>query len=141
MQSAARLAHLHDGQGQALAQAVGRRLTAKHWQERVAAATALGQWPKHGKSNDLAETLVSDEKGFVRSAAARALSKGQERTPAIYAALSRAADHQHESLEPVRVEAVRALHALGGKAAATALKRVRTTDPSPRLRQLAHDLK
>lgn len=141
MQSAARLARLHPGQGRELADAVAQRLTAKHWQERVAAATALAQWPQHGKSEELAVALVSDEKGFVRSAAARALSTGMVRTPAIYAALAKAGSHEHESLEPVRSEAVRALQALGGGRAAALLKHIRSTDPSPRVRQLANDPK
>jgi tetratricopeptide (TPR) repeat protein len=141
MQSAARLARTHDGEGAALAKAVAGRLQAKHWQERVAAATALSGWPKHGKTDLLLNSVVSDTKGFVRSAAARAISKGQTRGPAVVAALARAASHEHESLEPVRIEAVRALHALGGKAATAALQKVSSSDPSPRVRQLANDPK
>jgi HEAT repeat protein len=141
MQSAARLARTHQGQGAALADAVAGRLQAEHWQERVAAATALADWPKHGKIDELLQSVVSDDKGFVRSAAARAISKTQDRSPAVIAALAKAASHEHESLEPVRVEAVRALQALGGKAASSVLKSVRSSDPSPRVRHLANDPK
>ena len=123
--------------GAALADVVARHLDAKHWQERVAAARALASWPKHGKTKELSRALTSDNKGFVRSAAARALAGGQVRSDAVYEALSQAGSHEKESLEPVRLEAVRALHALGGEKARAALRRIAEVDPSPIVQQVA----
>jgi HEAT repeat protein len=141
MHSGALLARLHRGQGTALASAVASHLGAKHWQERASAAEALAHWPNHGKTKELIAALQADKKGFVRSAAARALSKGQVRSDAVYAALAKSGSHEQESLEPVRLEAVRALHALGGRQAKTALKRIASEDPSERVQQLARDSK
>jgi HEAT repeat protein len=141
MHSGALLARLHPGQGQALANTVAAHLSAKHWQERASAASALGTWPSHGKTKELILALRKDKKGFVRSAAARALSTGQVRSDAVYAALAKSGSHEQESLEPVRLEVVRALHALGGQKAKTALQRIASEDPSERVQHLARDSK
>ncbi len=141
MQSSSLLARLHRGQGLPLANAVASHLSAKHWQERAAASAALGNWPQHGKTSELIAALRNDKKGFVRSAAARALGAGQIRSDAVYAALAKSGSHEQESLEPVRLEAVRALHALGGQKAKMALKRIASEDPSERVQHLARDSK
>jgi HEAT repeat protein len=141
MLSAALLARLHTSEGRLLTDVVTKHLTANAWQERVAAATALSDWPEHGKTAELARALRTDTNGFVRSAAARALAKGQVHSDEVIAALVLAGSYKEESLEPVRMEAVRALHALGGDKARTALLQIGASDPSERVQHLARGSK
>ncbi len=149
MRAAARLATAAPASADALAAVITSRLEkAPHWQERAAAAAALARWPVQRRprlhQDALIKALATDEKGFVRAAAATSLGsrlrpKTKASTPAI-AALANAANHKTEPLSIVRLQAVRALQKLGGAEAQRVLASVATSDPSKRVREAASQI-
>ncbi|MCP4445520.1 MAG: tetratricopeptide repeat protein [Myxococcales bacterium] len=148
LHAAARLANESPKQTGLLATTVQSRLSAPHWQERVAAANALAQWPKSKHTNShldaLMQALHSDDKGFVRAAAATALGRllaGTSNAEAdAVAVLSRASDSAQEPLSTVRFDAVRALQSIGGSVAKQHLAAVAKSDPSKRVRDAASQI-
>ena len=127
---------------------IAGRLQASHWQERVSAAEALTSWPPAQRSpqhlDALMKVLVSDDKGFVRAAAATALAHllagKTDIGPELWAALAKAANHESEPLSTVRIEAVRALQSIGGSKSREILLPVAKEDPSKRVRDAASQI-
>lgn len=141
MQSAIVLARLHKGQAEELAKAISKRVKATNWQERVAAVTTIGRWPGAIEIAPVLYALRSDDKGFVRSAAADALRRRGSASPDIYKALERASDHRQEPLVSVRKMAVTALRAIPGPRSRELLDAVYRRDPSKRVRRATGDFK
>jgi tetratricopeptide (TPR) repeat protein len=108
------------------------RLQAPAWQERVAAAAALGHYGPHGDSAALVRAL-SDPQSFVREAAAAALGQlgAQSAVPALLQATSDPSVH-------VRVAAVRSLISIGDPRAHDRLQELRrSTSEDSRVRSAA----
>ncbi len=139
MQSAALFIRLHKNSDsdKELVEAVAKRLSSSDWQERVAAAKALGKWPGANKDSALIHALQNDRIGFVRTAAAKSLGQTKPSTPKRIQALIKASDFREEGLSPVRLAAVKALLKLGGEAANQHLHKLETSDPSAEVRRLA----
>tara|TARA_R110002096_G_scaffold143328_1_gene299140 strand:+ start:108796 stop:112920 length:4125 start_codon:yes stop_codon:yes gene_type:complete len=145
--AAARIARNAPEDADELAAIVLRSLKAQHWQERVAAAQALENWQETKASSHadaLIQALQTDDKGFVRAAAAKSLGvrlKGTGDAQAKpLAALSSALDAKKEPLATVRFEVVRALQLIGGPAAKRILADVAKADPSKRVRDAASQI-
>lgn len=137
MNSARLMAALKPKSSTQLAPAIIKALQANAWQERVSAAKNIGEWPTIDASSDLIAVLNTDNKGFVRAAAAQALGKRGAATDLVLTALKRAASETNESLVPVRVKAVKALHILGGTGTKEFLYKLSSSDSSSRVRVAA----
>jgi HEAT repeat protein/tetratricopeptide (TPR) repeat protein len=121
--------------GGALTSKLVAQLDAPGWQDRVAAATALGRLGGKAAIAGLQGRLARDDKAFVRAAAAHAL--GRLRAEGALEPLVRAATAGSEPVRDVRLAAIEALHALGGAAARRALELIGRTDPEPAVRAAA----
>jgi tetratricopeptide (TPR) repeat protein len=120
-----------------LVRKVTDRLTAADWQERVAAARALGEFGAHADRAALGRAALSDEKAFVREAAVSSLGRLGPRPST--AVLLQAADRSREKVPEVRRAAVLALAPLvgGDPRVRAALAGVAAQDPSAEVRAAA----
>jgi HEAT repeat protein len=118
-----------------LAVAVSAKLVAKRWQERKAAAEALGSFGALADEDALTRTLAQDPKAFVRQAAAVAL--GQLASKKAIGALMKAAVVSTEPNAAVRLAAIRALGKIGDGRAKGTLVHAAEHDPSPAVREAA----
>jgi HEAT repeat protein len=114
---------------------VASRLAAKRWQERKAAAEAMGRFGALADESALVSALESDTKAFVRAAAATSL--GQLGSKNAVPALGKQVAARSEPNPAVRVAAVRALIAIGDGRAKDPLAEAARSDPSPKVREAA----
>ncbi len=92
---------------------IQKELDSREWQDRVAAARALGEFRKSGVIPALSRALESDQNSFVREAAANSL--GLIGSPEAAPALTRASNRAHEPIADVRAAATRALSTIQKK--------------------------
>jgi tetratricopeptide (TPR) repeat protein/HEAT repeat protein len=118
-----------------LVRRVIEKLTSPMWQERVAAARALGEMGAAADRAVLARAASTDEKAFVREAAVVAVGRlgGQGSLDV----LLRAADHTQEKVPEVRLAAVQALARSSDPRARGALPGIAAADPSDEVRRAA----
>jgi HEAT repeat protein len=135
MLAAASYVRRHGASARPLVEAVSARLTATRWQERKAAAEALGRFGAMGDVDALTRAVAQDATAFVRQAAAASL--GQLANRAAVPALLRAVAVSTEPNPAVRLAAVRALVAIGDPRAKDALAAVARTDPDPKVQDAA----
>jgi len=114
-----------------VAAALGQALSSKAWEDRRAAAAALGALGAAADVDALRKALA-DEKGFVREAAARSL--GQLRARAAVPDLIELTRHDYAS---VRRAAAAALVAIGDPRARARLDELSKGDPDPAVRAAA----
>ncbi len=118
-----------------LVDAVAAKLSAERWQERKAAAEALGRFGALGDGDALARALSRDAKAFVRQAAASSLGLLGDRSK--IPALIKAATLAEEPSAAVRLAAVRSLVGMGDPSAKEFLSGVAEADPDSRVREAA----
>ncbi|HKE15331.1 MAG TPA: HEAT repeat domain-containing protein [Kofleriaceae bacterium] len=114
------------------------RLAAPGWQERVAAARALGDFGSFADRDALARAALSDDKAFVREAAVASLGRLDPRQAE--SVLLQALDSAREKVPEVRQAAAQALAPLaasGDERARSALARSAESDPSAAVRAAA----
>ena len=108
-----------------------KRFDKLHWEERSAVLMALGSFKASSAVPFLISKMKSDN-GFVAQAAVEAL--GEMRPAAAQRPLVSALG---EAIEPVRLEAAKALAGYGAAAVKRALRRAAASDLSPRVRRAA----
>jgi HEAT repeat protein len=121
-----------------LVRRVTDRLAAPSWQERVAAARAIGEFGALADRAALGRAAVGDDKAFVREAAV--VSLGRLGAKASWAVLLQAADRAREKVPEVRRAAVEALAEVaerGDERARAALAEIAENDPSAEVRAAA----
>ncbi|HWM86806.1 MAG TPA: HEAT repeat domain-containing protein [Kofleriaceae bacterium] len=113
-----------------LVRRVVERLSAPNWQERVAAARALGDFGVHADREALGRAALADDKAFVREAALLSLGRLGGKTLEV---MLQAADSSREAVPEVRqaaIEGLAPLAARGDERARAALARAAESDPS-----------
>ena len=121
-----------------LTRKVVERLSGPNWQERVAAARALGEFGSFADRQALGRAATTDDKAFVREAAVQSLGRLGGRDTA--AVLLQAIDSSREKVPEVRQAAAMALIPLaagGDERAKAALARAGDSDPSQAVRAAA----
>jgi HEAT repeat protein len=138
MLSAAVYARRTPAAAESLLAGVTKRLDDDRWQDRVAAARALGAFGKSGVVRPLIRALRSDANSFVRETAAESLGAigNVDAVPALIDSIA----HTREPIGDVRAAALRALALLSPKSAREHLSRVESSDPSAKVRTLAREL-
>ena len=118
-----------------LVRRVIEKLSSQSWQERVAAARALGEMGAAADREALARAATSDDKAFVREAAV--MSVGRLGGAGALDVLVQAADHRREKVPEVRLAAVQALGRSSDPRARAALEGAAAGDPSDAVRKAA----
>jgi HEAT repeat protein/tetratricopeptide (TPR) repeat protein len=123
MESSVRWVKLGGAQAEEVAAAVAERLSADDWQERLAAADALGRLGQAAPTAGLVKAL-GDSSAFVRQAGARALGalKRKDGVPALL-------DASKDESPEVRLAVVLALKAIGDPRAKDRLAEMARSDP------------